>query len=277
MTEMRVLRRAKEVRLKFFSVVVLIAVSSQLPAQEKGEGQPVVNESKILVGQLWEFSDPETQKAVLGPLYKALREIEVQQGGLGLEQSPRKQDPNLMSMLQNGDVRKEIGMEVYQFEELQTRAKELRQSMVEDVREALSGQRREPAQLVEMVGRGKDRYDRELRKSVLPHQIERLRQVGFQRLIRERDIAQVITADPFRSELDLDEDDVEKIREKGLELRQEFERKVAELRKETFEKLLDELDEDQQKTVKDMLGEEMSWTRKTPTELPKRTNKKASK
>ena len=213
MTEMRVLRRAKEVRLKFFSVVVLIAVSSQLPAQEKGEGQPVVNESKILVGQLWEFSDPETQKAVLGPLYKALREIEVQQGGLGLEQSPRKQDPNLMSMLQNGDVRKEIGMEDYQFEELQTRAKELRQSMVEDVREALSGQRREPAQLVEMVGRVKDRYDRELRKSVLPHQIERLRQVGFQRLIRERDIAQVITADPFRSELDLDEDDVEKIRE----------------------------------------------------------------
>ena len=277
MTEMRVLRRAKEVRLKFFSVVVLIAVSSQLPAQEKGEGQPVVNESKILVGQLWEFSDPETQKAVLGPLYKALREIEVQQGGLGLEQSPRKQDPNLMSMLQNGDVRKEIGMEDYQFEELQTRAKELRQSMVEDVREALSGQRREPAQLVEMVGRVKDRYDRELRKSVLPHQIERLRQVGFQRLIRERDIAQVITADPFRSELDLDEDDVEKIREKGLELRQEFERKVAELRKETFEKLLDELDEDQQKTVKDMLGEEMSWTRKTPTVLPKRTNKKASK
>ena len=277
MTEMRVLRRAKEVRLKFFSVIVLIAVSSQLPAQEKGEGQPVVNESKILVGQLWEFSDPETQKAVLGPLYKALREIEVQQGGLGLEQSPRKQDPNLMSMLQNGDVRKEIGMEDYQFEELQTRAKELRQSMVEDVREALSGQRREPAQLVEMVGRVKDRYDRELRKSVLPHQIERLRQVGFQRLIRERDIAQVITADPFRSELDLDEDDVEKIREKGLELRQEFERKVAELRKETFEKLLDELDEDQQKTVKDMLGEEMSWTRKTPTELRKRTNKKASK
>ena len=262
---------------KILSVMVLMAASLQLSAQEKGEGQPVVNESKILVGQLWEFSDPETQKAVLTPLYKALREIEVQQGGLGLEQSPNKRDPNLMSMLRNGDVRREIGMEDYQFDELQTRAKELRQSMIDDVREALSGQRREPAQLVEMVGRVKDRYDRELRKSVLPHQIERLRQVGFQRLIRERDIAQVITADPFKSELDLDEDDVEKIREKGLELRREFERKVAELRKETFEKLLDELDEDQQKTVKDMLGEEMSWTPAKPTETPKRKANKASK
>ena len=245
--------------MRQLSILLLFAFISHesVVGQEKGDAAPAADQSKILVGQLWEFSDPATQKTVLLPLYKTLREIETTQGGLGIEPIEAKQDPNLMSMLANPGLRKEIGMEEYQFEDLQSRAKELRQGMISEVREALSSEQKEPAQLVQMVGRIRQRYAKELENAVLPHQMDRLRQVGFQTLIRDRDPVKVLTSEPFKSKLKLDDEDVVKLRDRSEELKREFDRKVEQLRKETVDKLVEELDEDQQKTLREMLGDEM--------------------
>jgi hypothetical protein len=247
--------------MRKLSILLLVAFISceSVVGQEKGDEPPAVDQSKILVGQLWEFSDPMTQQAVLLPLYKTLRQIETTQGGLGIESIEAKQDPNLMSMLQNPGVRQEIGMEEYQFRDLQSKAKELRQSMISEVQEALSKEQPQPDQLVQMVGRMRQRYAKELENAVLPHQMDRLRQVSFQTLIRDRDPVQVLTSEPFKSELKLDDEDVTKLRDRSEELKREFDRKVAELRQETVDKLLEELDEDQQKTLREMLGDELDF------------------
>ncbi len=270
---------SEEISMRHLSYVLLILGlgHASLIAQEKDEAESGVDQSKILVGQLWEFSDPMTQKTVLLPLYKSLREIETTQGGLGIESMELKQDPNLMSMLQNPGVRQEIGMEDYQFQDLQTKAKELRQGLITEVREALSKEQKQPEQLVQMVGRIRQRYTQELQNAVLPHQMDRLRQVGFQTLIRDRDPVRVLTSEPFKSELKLDEEDVEKLRERSEELKQEFERKVAELRQETVDKLLEELDEEQQKTLREMLGEELDLFQIKQSGKSEKTSSKNSK
>ena len=264
-------------RQLFLLLLIGHLAHGSVASQEKGEAEPVVDQSKILVGQLWEFSDPTTQKTVLLPLYKSLREIEVTQGGLGVEPMELKQNPNLMSMLQNPGVRQEIGMEEYQFRDLQSKAKELRQNMISEVREALSNEQKEPKQLVQMVGRIRQRYSQELQNAVLPHQMDRLRQVGFQTLIRDRDPVQVLTSEPFKSELKLDEEDVEKLRDRSEALKREFERKVAELRQETVDKLVEELDEDQQKTLREMLGDELDFFQLKQSESSKKAGSKSPK
>jgi hypothetical protein len=107
--------------------------------------------------------------------------------------------------------------------------------------------------------------------------MDRLRQVGFQTLIRDRDPVRVLTSEPFKSELKLDEEDVEKLRERSEELKQEFERKVAELRQETVDKLLEELDEEQQKTLREMLGEELDLFQIKQSGKSEKTSSKNSK
>ncbi len=103
-------------------------------------------------------------------------------------------------------------------------------SITQEVRAVMKSGERDPKRLTEMIREIKERGDREIRDAVLPHQMERLRQVGFQTMIRSRDPVQVITSEPFATELGLDDGKKEQLHKRSQELREEFDRKVEALR-----------------------------------------------
>ena len=99
----------------------------------------------------------------------------------------------------------------------------------------------------------------DLEDVLLPHQLERLRQIGLRSRLRYHSLVDVLTSDPVKSEIGLSNDQAASLRKSEREIRDELEKQIAELREKARKKLLSNLSRSQQEQVEQMMGPEFAF------------------
>jgi Spy/CpxP family protein refolding chaperone len=96
--------------------------------------------------------------------------------------------------------------------------------------------------------------EKELDKVLLPHQVERLKQIDLQNKIRQQG-ASALTGGDIAKALNLTDEQREKLEKRAAEVREELQTKIRQLQLEARDKMLDVLTPDQQAQLKKLMGD----------------------
>ncbi len=102
----------------------------------------------------------------------------------------------------------------------------------------------------------RDELAKEVEKVLLPHQRRRLEEISLRMKMKQRGTTGSLVDTELAEKLDITDGQKERIRRRAAEVQKELEEKIARLREEAREEILDELSPDQQRKLKDLLGEE---------------------
>ena len=242
--------------LTILSLLLVSSLATPLAAQKEPlDEPPLVDEAKILVTEL---SGLGLDNQILTDLYWSIRDP------LGSERPSKFGGGNdnymsgIMSLLDSDSVRKELGIEDFQFDEFSKLRDSIRSElnkeinlMIEDG--ALDGEQLK-ARMAEIRGDLVSRF----RESLLPEQEERLRQVAYHIQMRRRSVIDVLTTDPLAKELELTEAQKKALRKSAREIEEEFAVELAKLREQAKQKLFSNLSRAQQRKLSEILGEEFT-------------------
>ena len=93
-----------------------------------------------------------------------------------------------------------------------------------------------------------------LKKVLLPHQFERLKQIEVQSRIQQRG-AEALTSGELAEALDLTDEQQEKLEQRAAEVQQELQEKIAQLQVEARNKMLDVLTPEQRAKLNSLMGD----------------------
>jgi len=256
---------------------LLLAVATGLPvaAQDKNtpDGGKPVDETKLLLGDLYRLGDPEINK-MLPDLYWALKASEGEASGSSATKSLGTKMPDVMSILQNPSVRHEIEMVDEQYEDLQERRSKIARSMNEQIQGLLKASgNTDPFELREKIGRIRAQAEEATEKAVLPFQFERLKQLRYHVLMRRLGAVNVLTNDPLASELGISDEQKEELREFAKEIDEELAREIAKLHSQAMQKLFSRLKNDQQVKLSKIMGDEFHYLEVDRRKRQQRTSK----
>jgi len=97
--------------------------------------------------------------------------------------------------------------------------------------------------------------EKQLDKVLLPHQLERLKQIDLQSKIR-RNGASALTGGDIAAALNLTDEQREKLEKRSAEVQEELQTKIRELQADARKKMLDVLTPDQQAQLQKMMGDQ---------------------
>lgn len=157
-----------------------------------------------------------------------------------------------MGMLSNSKIRQELEMVDHQYEELQKVQAEIQKRVATEIR-GLDFSK--TATITTQIKGIRDRAQKDLNAVFLPHQLKRLEQIQLQSQLRRRSLVDIITSSPVKDRLEITEDQSTMLRKEEEKLEEEIQKKIAKLREEAREQLLSKLKPEQEKQVKEMVGD----------------------
>ena len=169
----------------------------------------------------------------------------------------------ILGLLQRDEVRQEIQLVDEQQQQLEALADELRDEMRTEMRD-LFGQMRDlseedrRARFDEIRSRMEEiRADAESRveKVLLPHQLERLKQIDVQARI-QRQGAAALTGGQLAETLNLTPDQQQKLQARAEEVQREMDEQIRQLRLEARNKILEVLTAEQRAKLESLMGEQ---------------------
>ena len=185
-----------------------------------------------------------------------------------------KIDP--MSLLNNEDVREELVLAGDQLDKYRDAQAEL-QEMIKEKSKAFTTGNLDPSQMGEIakeIGQLQKDGQEKLRSLLLPHQMERLKQVALQMEMKKRGAANTLLSKEMTEKLGIDAAQKKRIKAKQDELKIELADRMAKLKQEIRDKLLAELTSDQQAKLEELSGDKFDYK---PTSLNDRIRKKIEK
>ena len=114
----------------------------------------------------------------------------------------------------------------------------------------------------------------DLQATLLPHQMDRLRQIAAQSQLRRRNLVEILTSEPMKSRLEITDNQADELKDAEQEIREDLEKQIAKLREQARERLLSKLKPGQQKQVEEIFGEAFEFQQ---AEYTKRSSKKSRK
>ena len=96
--------------------------------------------------------------------------------------------------------------------------------------------------------------EKELDKVLLPHQLERLKQIDLQSKIRQRG-SSALTGGDVAKALNLSDEQREKLEKRAAEVQEELQAKIRDLQAEARQKMIDVLTPEQQAQLQKMMGD----------------------
>jgi Spy/CpxP family protein refolding chaperone len=96
--------------------------------------------------------------------------------------------------------------------------------------------------------------EKELDKVLLPHQLERLKQIDLQNKIRQRG-SSALTSGDVASALNLTDEQRQKLEKRAAEVQEELQTKIRKLQAEARQKMIDVLTPEQQAQLQKMMGD----------------------
>lgn len=97
--------------------------------------------------------------------------------------------------------------------------------------------------------------EKELEKVLLPHQMERLKQIDLQTKIQQRG-ASALTGGDVAKALNLTDEQREKLEKRAAEVQEELQTKIKQLQADARKKMIDVLTPDQQAQLEKMMGQQ---------------------
>ena len=157
-----------------------------------------------------------------------------------------------LGLLADESVRKELEMVDEQFADLQKANEQIQKRMADQLRGLdLTDMKSATAQILAI----RDQSEKELQATLLPHQMKRLRQLMVQNQLRRRSLVEILTSEPWRSQLEISNEQADKLRDSEVEIAKDLERQIAELREKARQRLLGTLENRQRKQVEEMFGD----------------------
>ena len=193
-----------------------------------------------------------------------ISDIRVIGGGIGDSWIPGsgsgKFDP--LSLLDNKDVREELEFVDDQLDEFRAAQDELRQQILDRAKSLAGAGKLDPSQMSEIakeLAKLKKGAQKSLESMLLPHQLERLRQVALQIQMKKRGAANTLISGKIAEELGIDAAQKKRIENRQEELEEELDRRMEELKKEIRDKLLDELTSEQKRKLEKLSGDDFEY------------------
>jgi hypothetical protein len=157
-----------------------------------------------------------------------------------------------LGLLSNPRVREDIEMVDDQYREFQERQRALQQEMADQLRQIdFTDTENLPSQIKEI----RNSAEREMNELLLPHQVKRLRQLRMQSLLQRRDLVQVLTADPIKSDLEITDEQSQELRDYQVQMQEDLQREIAKLQDKARSRLLSKLNPSQKRQVEEMIGD----------------------
>jgi Spy/CpxP family protein refolding chaperone len=97
-------------------------------------------------------------------------------------------------------------------------------------------------------------FEGDLKKALLPHQFDRLKQIGVQQRVQTQG-ANALSSGELAEALSLTDEQREKLEKRSAEVQQELQEKIAQLRLEARNKMLDVLTPEQRTKLNTMMGD----------------------
>lgn len=170
-------------------------------------------------------------------------------------------------LLNDPGVQKELEL----VDEQRDQIRDMQNSFAQEIKSKLDGAMKSGTdhnRIPEIIEDINKRKKERLAEILLPHQVDRLRQISLQSNVNNAGLGQALASKALMEQLGIDDAQKEKLKTKAEELAKELEEKVAKLRQEMREELMDELTPDQQKKLKELLGNQFEFeTRSGPMML----------
>jgi len=164
-----------------------------------------------------------------------------------------------MGLLQNEQVREELGIVDDQMEEIRALGEEMRdemRSVFQGLRDLPEDERRAAFEGMreKMEGLRAD-MESKMNRVLLPHQVDRLKQINVQMDVQRRGVAGALEGGSLAEELNLTEAQMEQLREKAEKVQEDLRKKIEELRAKAQDDILGVLTPEQRATYKKLVGE----------------------
>ena len=164
------------------------------------------------------------------------------------------------SMLSDPSVRKELEL----VDEQMDRIREVNKDFGQKIRDSLGDLSKDgfdPAhadRLKETIGEIQRQKQEEIDKLLLPHQLDRLKQVALQMQMKSRGTAGALSSDKVAEALGLTDEQIDKLKARSKELKKEIAEKTKKLKGDAKNELIGMLSSEQQQKLKEMMGDEFT-------------------
>ena len=225
-------------------------------------------DAKAITKELSKLGDPEIN-LFLPELYKALQ----QPGGADTStEKPRAAkkhagtERDMIGLLQNPIVRREIEMIDEQYEEVLTRSREIQSELTRHIGSLVlsSNGNVDREEIRQKIAEIREAANKQIEQSVLPFQLKRLEQVAVQVQMRKQGVVAVLTSDPVAAELDITQEQKKRLKERAKEIEEQLAREIANLRAKARDELFSELKADQRQKLSRMIGEDFDYQEVKP-------------
>ena len=182
-------------------------------------------------------------------------------GDLGGDWMPGGGKVDPMSLLDNKDVRAELELVGEQLDKYREAKKDFL-AQIKEKTQALTSGKLDPSQMGDFareLGEMKKVGQERMRSMLLPHQMERLKQVALQMEMKRRGAASTLVSKEMAEELGIDAAQKKRIEERQKELKKELAERMAKLKEEIQEKLLAELTSEQKAKLKELSGDKFDY------------------
>jgi hypothetical protein len=165
------------------------------------------------------------------------------------------------------DVRQDLQLVDEQQEKVDELADEIRTQLQDEMREMFRGMQdlsdEERQQQFEKIRERMEDVnadaEKRLKKVLLPHQFDRLKQIDVQMRVQQQG-AEALTSGALAETLDLTDSQRERLEERAAEVEQELQEKISQLRIEARKKLLDVLTAQQRAKLESLMGDDFAAT-----------------
>ena len=157
-----------------------------------------------------------------------------------------------MGILSNENIRSDIEMVDDQYQELQDLSARIQSRAADQIR-GLNF--KDAGNLVAQIQNIRKQSTKELNAVLLPHQLKRLRQIQMQSLLQRRSLAEVLTTDPVKSELEITDRQSDELKDFEKVVKEDLAKEIAKLQEVARNRLLSKLNPNQEQRAKDLIGE----------------------
>ncbi len=241
-------------------ICVPVAAQKDKPPRDK---PPKIDwDAKAITKELSKLGDPEIN-LFLPELYKALQQP---QGADASTEKPRAAkehagtERDMIGLLQNPIVRREIEMIDEQYEEVLTRSREIQSELTRHIGSLVlsSNGSVDRDDIRQKIAEIREAANKQIEQSVLPFQLKRLEQVAVQVQMRKLGVVAVLTSDPVAAELDITQEQKKRLKERAKEIEEQLARD-RELVPKARDELFSELKADQRQKLSRMIGEDFNY------------------
>ena len=179
---------------------------------------------------------------------------------------------NPLSLLDNTGIREELEMVGDQLDKFRNAQKEFRNQAAERAKSLSSGNLNpgDIGNIAKEIAELQKNQQKQLESMLMPHQLERLKQIALQVQMKKRGAAKTLLSDSVTEQLGIDDAQKKRIEDRQEELKKELAERMEKLKEEIRNKLLAELTSEQKAKLKELSGDDFDYK---PTSMQNRLRK----